>query len=59
MVSNTIPNGTKAKIAIKLDGKTLRLTSRNPHYRLATEYRAYTKREYALTSSIVNSEIVQ
>ena len=52
-------NGTKAKIAVKLDGKTLRLTSRNPHHRLASEYRAYSKREYALTTSIADSEIVQ
>jgi hypothetical protein len=52
-------NGTKAKIAVKLDGQTLRVTSRNPHDRLASEYRAFTKREYALMNSIGNSEIVQ
>ena len=52
-------NGTKAKIAVKLVGQTLRLTSRNPHSRLASEYRAYTKREYALTNNIADSEIVQ
>jgi hypothetical protein len=52
-------NGTKAKIAVKLDGKTLRVTSRNPHDRLASEYRAFAKREYALMNSIGNSEIVQ
>ena len=52
-------NGTRAKITVKLDGQTLRLTSRNPHHRLASEYRAYAKREYALTSRIADSEIVQ
>ena len=52
-------NGTRAKIAVKLDGQTLRLTSRNPHHRLASEYRAYAKRESALTSRIADSEIVQ
>ena len=52
-------NGTRAKIAVKLDGQTLRLTSRNPHHRLASEYRAYAKRESALTSRIAESEIVQ
>ena len=52
-------DGTRAKIAVKLDGRTLRLTSRNPHHRLASEYRAYAKREYALTSRIADSEIVQ
>jgi hypothetical protein len=50
---------TKAKITVKLDGTTLRLTSRNPHHRLGPEYRAYTKREHALTDRIANSEIVQ
>ena len=52
-------NSSKAKIAVKLDGKMLRVTSRNPYDRLASEYRAFTKREYALTNSIANSEIVQ
>ncbi len=52
-------HGTKAKIAVKLDGKTLRVTSRNPHDRLASEYRAFAKREYSLMNNIGNSEIVQ
>ena len=52
-------NGSRAKMAVKLDGRTLRLTSRIPYSRLATEYRAYAKREYALTSRIGDSEIVQ
>jgi outer membrane protein assembly factor BamE (lipoprotein component of BamABCDE complex) len=51
--------GTRAKVMVKLDGQTLRLTSRNPHSRLSSEYRAYAKRESALTSRIVESEIVQ
>jgi len=51
--------GTKAKIAVKLEGQTMHLNSRNPHHRLAPEYRAFIKREYALTSSIVTSEVVQ
>jgi hypothetical protein len=51
--------GTKAKIAVKLEGQTMHLNSRNPHHRLAPEYRAFIKREYALTSSIVGSEVVQ
>ena len=52
-------SGTRAKISVMLDGRTLRLTSRNPHHRLASEYRAYSKREYALTSRIADSEFVQ
>jgi hypothetical protein len=52
------PN-SKARVAVKLDGHVLRVTSRNPHHRLANEYRAYSRRESALTSSIVDSELVQ
>ena len=51
--------GTKAKIAVTLEGQTMHLNSRNPHHRMAPEYRAFIKREYALTSSIVGSEVVQ
>jgi outer membrane protein assembly factor BamE (lipoprotein component of BamABCDE complex) len=51
--------GTKAKIAVKLEGNTMHLNSRNPHHRMAPEYRAFIKREYALTRSIVSSEVVQ
>jgi outer membrane protein assembly factor BamE (lipoprotein component of BamABCDE complex) len=51
--------GTKAKIAVKLEGETMHLNSRNPHHRMAPEYRAFIKREYALTSGIVSSEVVQ
>jgi hypothetical protein len=50
---------SKAKIAFKLDGQTLRATSRNPHDRLASEYRAFSKREYGLMQSIGDSELVQ
>jgi hypothetical protein len=50
---------SKARIAVRLDGSTLRITSRNPHHRLAKEYRAYTKREGAFTTGIAGSEFVQ
>ena len=52
------PN-SKVRISVKLDGQVLRVTSKNPHHRLANEYRAYSKRESALTNGIVDSEIVQ
>lgn len=51
--------GTKAKIAVKLEGQKMHLNSRNPHHRLAPEYRAFIKREYALTNGIITSEVVQ
>ena len=50
---------SKARLSIKLDGQTLRVTSRNPYQRLANEYRAYTKRESAFTDAIANSDLVQ
>jgi len=52
------PN-SKVRINVKIDGQVLRVTSRNPHHRLANEYRAYSKRESALTKGIVDSELVQ
>ena len=52
------PN-SKARVAVRLDGSTLRVTSRNPYKRLANEYRAYIKRESALTNGIANSDLVQ
>jgi hypothetical protein len=50
---------TKAKIAVKLEGQKLHLTTRNPYDRLSGDYRAFAKREYVLTSTLANSEIVQ
>lgn len=52
------PN-SKARIAVKLDGQILRVTSRNPHPRLANEYRVYSKRESAFTNSIAESDLIQ
>jgi hypothetical protein len=49
---------SKARIAVKLDGPILKVTSRNPHHRLANEYRAYSKRETALTNGIAKSDLV-
>jgi hypothetical protein len=52
------PN-SKARIAVKLDGQVLRVTSRNPHHRLGNEYRVYSKRESAFTKSIAESDLIQ
>ena len=52
-------NGTRGKIMVKTDGNILHLTSRNPHHRLTSEYRAYAKRESALVRRIAETEIVQ
>ena len=53
------PPASKARIAVKLDGQTLRVTSTNPHHRTGIEYRVYSKRETAFTNSIADSEFVQ
>jgi hypothetical protein len=50
---------SKARLAVKLDGQVLKVTSRNPHHRLGNEYRVYVKRESALTTGIANSDLVQ
>jgi hypothetical protein len=50
---------SKVRINVKIDGQVLRVTSKNPHHRLANEYRAYSKRESALTNGIEDSELVQ
>jgi hypothetical protein len=50
---------SKARLAVKLDGETLRITSHNPYNRLGNEYRVYTKREGAFTDGIADSAIVQ
>ena len=52
------PN-SKARIAVKLDGQILRVTSRNPHHRFGNEYRVYSKRESAFTNSIAESDLIQ
>lgn len=51
--------GSKARINVTLNGEVLKVTSHNPHNRLANEYRTYTKRESAFTDRIADSEIVQ
>ena len=50
---------SKARLSVKLDGETLRVTSHNPYNRLGNEYRVYTKRESAFTDGIADSELVQ
>jgi hypothetical protein len=50
---------SKGRISVRIDGRTLKVTSRNPHHRLAKEYRAYSKRESAFTGGIIDSDLVQ
>jgi outer membrane protein assembly factor BamE (lipoprotein component of BamABCDE complex) len=51
--------GTKARMAVKLAGQIVRITSTNPHNRTGIEYRVYSKRENAFTNSIAESDLVQ
>ena len=49
-------NESNAQISVKLTGKILALTSRNPPSRLSSEYRLYTRRETNLTSAIASAD---
>jgi len=50
---------SKAQIAATLAGQILRLTSKNPHSRISTEYRLYSRRETNLTEAIASADWVQ
>ncbi len=52
------PDG-KANIVVKAHGQVLRVTSKNPHHRLTTEYRLHSKRENAFANAIADSGLVQ
>jgi len=52
-------NESKAQIGVIVAGQALRLTSKNPHGRLSTEYRIYTRRESNFTSAIASADWVQ
>ena len=52
-------SGSNARIVIKVDGQTLRITTTNPHARLTNEYRVFTKRETAFMRRLSNSDLVQ
>jgi len=50
---------SKARITIKLEKQTLRVTSQNPHDRLSKEYRIFTKKELSFTNKVVASGLIQ
>jgi hypothetical protein len=51
--------GSSARITIRVEGQTLRITTTNPHPRLTNEYRVFAKRETALMRRLANSDLVQ
>jgi hypothetical protein len=53
-------DSSKARITVKLETRTLHLTSTNPHDRLSKEYRTFTRKESALTNRISTAaELIQ
>jgi len=54
-----IDNESKAQISVKLTRENLQLRSKNPHSRISTEYRLYTRRKNNLTKVIASPDWVQ
>jgi hypothetical protein len=51
--------GSKARMTVRVAEQMLHIVSTNPHDRLSSEYRVYTKRENTFTEQLVNSDILQ
>jgi hypothetical protein len=49
---------SSARIMIKLENQTLHIMSKNPHDRLTTEYRVFTKRERAFITKISTADFL-
>ena len=49
----TLEDGTSnARVVVKLENQTLHITSKNPHDRLTSEYRVFSKKERAFTNNV-------
>lgn len=49
---------TQARMVVKLDDQMLHIATRNPHDRLTSDYRVFTKRESAFTSKIAAADFL-
>jgi hypothetical protein len=49
---------SNVRIVVKLENQTLHITSKNPHDRLTTEYRVFTKREHAFINKISTADFL-
>jgi hypothetical protein len=52
-------SASNARIVVKLENHTLHITSNNPHDRLTTEYRVFTKRERAFINKISTADFLR
>jgi hypothetical protein len=51
-------SASNARIVVKLENHTLHITSKNPHDRLTSEYRVFTKRERAFINKISTADFL-
>ncbi|MGE5818412.1 MAG: hypothetical protein ACM37Z_10340 [Deltaproteobacteria bacterium] len=52
-------SASNARMVVKLEDQTLHITSTNPHDRVTTEYRVFTKREHAFINKISTADFLQ
>jgi hypothetical protein len=50
---------SNARITVSLENDTLHITSQNPHDRLTTEYRVFTKRESAFIHKVSTAAFIR
>ena len=51
-------SASNARMVVKLENQTLHITSTNPHDRVTTEYRVFTKREHAFINKISTADFL-
>ena len=51
-------SASNARMVMKLENQTLHITSTNPHDRVTTEYRVFTKREHAFINKISTADFL-
>ncbi len=58
-IVTSFDNKSKAQISVKPTHQRLLLTSKNPHSRISTEYRLYTRRETSFAKAVARADRVQ
>ena len=51
-------SASNARMVVKLENQTLHITSNNPHDRLTSEYRVFSKKERAFTNNVSAADFV-
>ena len=52
-------SASNARIGVRLENNILHITSQNPHDRLTTEYRVFTKRERAFIAKVSTADFIR